>query len=65
LAIGHDPLRPLGLVDSHSMSDPVALALIAGIVTLGTAFLGAWGRRMATQTAAAAAELAGRPDVIS
>jgi hypothetical protein len=27
------------------MSDPVALALIAGVVTLGTAFLGAWGRR--------------------
>jgi hypothetical protein len=33
------PGRQLG------MSDPVALALIAGIVTLGTAFLGAWGRR--------------------
>jgi hypothetical protein len=38
------------------MSDPVALALIAGVVTLGTAFLGAWGRRMATQLQAAAAE---------
>jgi hypothetical protein len=35
------------------MSDPVALALIAALVTLGSALIRAWGRRIASNAAAA------------
>jgi hypothetical protein len=34
------------------MSDPVALALIAALVTLGSALIRAWGRRIASKIAA-------------
>jgi hypothetical protein len=35
------------------MTDPVALALIAALVTLGSALIRAWGRRIASNAAAA------------